>query len=210
MIRYERSRGWVVVACVAAAMILAVGFCLVVDADAPTIAARGEVVRTGLAPAQHQERNPGVPAPVAAPVHIGPVGEDFDTMVGLHAYASGTTTTTARRVAPRASRSAQRPAAPVDAPGDPTGERRWIESSAYTPCSAGQIMANGQRVYDGAVASTVLKRGTKWRVVEGPTAGRTYTVADTGGPRATFDIWMPSCPAAIQYGRPTILIERVE
>lgn len=61
-------------------------------------------------------------------------------------------------------------------------------------------MANGERVHDGAVASHVLPRGSRWKVLDGPLAGRVFTVKDTG-PKATFDVWMSSCGAARQYGR---------
>lgn len=95
---------------------------------------------------------------------------------------------------------------PPSSGGPPIGYQRSIGASAY--CLSGN-MANGERVHDGAVASTVLPRGTSWKIIEGKLAGKVLTVKDTGGPRATFDVWMASCPAAIDFGRPTLVIERV-
>lgn len=70
-------------------------------------------------------------------------------------------------------------------------------------------MANGKTVHDGAVASVVLPMGSRWRVVSGGgLAGRVFTVEDTGGPRATFDVWMASCPQAVRFGRPALVIEK--
>lgn len=69
-----------------------------------------------------------------------------------------------------------------------------VRSTAY--CLSGR-MANGARVHDGAVASTILPRGSRWQVTTGPFAGRSYVVEDTGAP---FDIWMTDCAAARAYG----------
>lgn len=119
----------------------------------------------------------------------------------LEAAAATVTTTTERPVATtvRAARSGPEPA-PVEA----TGTMRTIESSAY--CLSGR-MKNGEHVHDGAVASVVLAMGTSWKVLDGPLAGRVFTVEDTGGPQATFDVWMSSCQAAINYGRRDVTIE---
>ena len=51
--------------------------------------------------------------------------------------------------------------------------------------------------------------GSKWKVLSGPMAGRTFTVNDRIGHSSQFDIWMASCDACYQYGRKTIDIERV-
>lgn len=45
---------------------------------------------------------------------------------------------------------------------------------------------------------------SRWRVVE---TGQVLTVEDRIGSGSEFDIWMPSCRAAIQYGRKTVHIE---
>lgn len=91
------------------------------------------------------------------------------------------------------------------APQPRSTEGRSIGSSAY--CLRGR-MANGRQVHPGAVASVVLPMGSRWRVTSGGgLVGQVFTVEDTGGPRATFDVWMPSCPAAIRFGRPTLRIE---
>lgn len=79
-----------------------------------------------------------------------------------------------------------------------------ISSTAY--CETGH-MANGVPAHDGAVSSKVLPRGSSWLVLDGPLAGRTFTVEDTG-PLAFFDVAMPGrCADALVYGRHQILIE---
>lgn len=94
----------------------------------------------------------------------------------------------------------------------PPAERRQVASTAY--CETG-TMANGERTYDGAVAMGTKKNpeppfGTRFRVLSGPFAGRTLTVADRIGHGSQFDIAMPGrCPAALEYGRKQITVERV-
>jgi hypothetical protein len=81
---------------------------------------------------------------------------------------------------------------------------RSISSTAY--CESGR-MANGEIAHDGAVSSKVLARGTSWRVLSGPFAGRVFIVKDTGS-LAFFDIAMPGrCEEAVRYGRRNIQIE---
>lgn len=114
---------------------------------------------------------------------------------------------------PRASRSQARSGRPGAVSADPgqTTATRTIGSSAY--CLTG-TMANGSRVHAGAVASVVLPIGSRWTVTAADRAsgrglvGRTFTVEDTGGPRATFDIWVPTCGAAWSIGRPVLTIQR--
>ena len=72
-------------------------------------------------------------------------------------------------------------------------------------CERG-LMANRRVVHDGAVSSKVLGRGTRWRVLSGPHAGRIFVVEDTGA-AAYFDMWTSSCAAAVTYGRRPIQIE---
>jgi hypothetical protein len=117
---------------------------------------------------------------------------------------------TAVRIAPRGrgSRSTARnrtvtPHAPVRAvPGV-----RWVSSTAY--CLTG-TMANGQRVYRGAVAMNGVPFGTKYRVLDGPLQGAVLTVSDRIGSGSSFDVAMPGdCPAARAYGRRRIRIEQV-
>lgn len=117
-----------------------------------------------------------------------------------------TTTTT------RAARSRPRPApAPADrrAGGDVPRAYgvRLVSSTAY--CLTG-TMANGQRVYRGAVAMNGVPFGTRYRIIDGPLAGQVLTVADRIGHSSQFDIAMPGdCAAARRYGRRTITVEHV-
>lgn len=87
----------------------------------------------------------------------------------------------------------------------PAQASRSVSSTAY--CLKGR-MANGQRVHNGAVASKILPRGSRWKVLSGSMRGRVFTVKDTGS-KAYFDIWMSSCRAARIYGRQRIQITRV-
>lgn len=104
------------------------------------------------------------------------------------------------RSAPASSAAERRPGTEVEG-----GETRRVASTAY--CLTG-TMANGQRVYSGAVAMNGVPMGSRWEVVG---TGRVYTVADRIGHGSQFDIAMPgNCAAARGYGRRFITIRRVE
>lgn len=109
---------------------------------------------------------------------------------------------TTHKPRPRAARSTPTTRPKVRAAVQATGGVRTVSSTAY--CLRGR-MANGEYVHEGAVASRILPRGSAWRVLTGPLAGRVYVVKDTGG-KAYFDIWFPSCNAALAYGRRSIQI----
>lgn len=80
---------------------------------------------------------------------------------------------------------------------------RTVSSTAY--CLTG-TMANGQRVFRGAVAMNGVPLGSRWRIV----GGGTFVVADRIGHGSGFDIAMPGdCDGARRYGRRTVTIERV-
>lgn len=84
--------------------------------------------------------------------------------------------------------------------------RRVVDSTAY--CDHG-VMANGEWTSDGMVAMNGVGFGEKWRVLDGPMAGRVFRVADRIGHSSSFDLWLPTCDEARQYGRQQIQIERV-
>jgi 3D (Asp-Asp-Asp) domain-containing protein len=108
-----------------------------------------------------------------------------------------------KKVRPSRSRSV---APPVGHSQLPTagGDTRTVSSTAY--CLTG-TMANGQRVFRGAVAMNGVPMGSRWRVVE---TGEVYVVADRVGHSSGFDIAMPAdCAAAVRYGRRTVTVERV-
>ena len=119
--------------------------------------------------------------------------------VDFHALARLTTTTQ------RASRSRPRPAPATPAPRPAgTGDTRTVSSTAY--CLTG-VMANGQRVYRGAVAMNGVPLGSRWQVAE---TGAVYVVADRIGHSSGFDIAMPGdCAGARAYGRREITVRRV-
>lgn len=87
----------------------------------------------------------------------------------------------------------------------PTAPSKRLTLSSTMYCEHG-VMASGKYTHDGAVSSKVLPRGSRWRVLSGALAGRVFTVEDTGS-LAIFDMWVPSCATAIQYGRRPISIE---
>ena len=136
---------------------------------------------------------------------IPPVSIDYSTSTFPE---SSTTTTSAppRTTTTRVSRGVPRTPPPVTEPPAVDGETRSIGASAY--CLSGR-MANGRQVHDGAVASVVLPMGSTWRIVQGKLEGKVLTVEDTGGPRATFDVWMASCSQAMAFGRPRLVIQRI-
>lgn len=76
-----------------------------------------------------------------------------------------------------------------------------VVSTAY--CLTG-TMANGQAVYDGAVAANIWPLGTRLYLHE---LDRTVTVADRIGGGSELDIAMPGrCDDAIAYGRRTLTV----
>lgn len=82
-----------------------------------------------------------------------------------------------------------------------------VESTAY--CLTG-TMASGKKVYEGAAAMNGVPLGTKYQIINGPEAGKIYTIEDRISHSSEFDIAYPGdCDAAIEYGRRTIKIERV-
>lgn len=84
---------------------------------------------------------------------------------------------------------------------------RLVSSTAY--CLTGR-MANGQRVYDGAVAMNGEPFGARFEILDGPRAGSVLTVADRIGHGSQFDVAMPGdCAGARRYGRRSIHIRRV-
>lgn len=84
--------------------------------------------------------------------------------------------------------------------------RRVVDSTAY--CDHG-VTASGEWTSGGMVAMNNIEFGAKWRVLDGPMAGRVFRVADRIGHSSTFDVWLPTCDEARQYGRRSIEIERV-
>jgi hypothetical protein len=141
-------------------------------------------------------------APVVASTTSTSVDAGLVPAVTIEAPTTTTTTTTVATTSTSMPRS-QETAPPA---ANPTGDTRSISSTGY--CETGR-MSNGEYAHDGAVSSHVLARGTSWRVLTGPYAGRVLIVKDTG-PLAFFDIAMPGrCGEAIQYGRRQIQIEQV-
>ena len=132
------------------------------------------------------------------PQAMDPTFVDWDGVARIHAHNQA-----AQRAARSQSRPRPTPAASIPAPRA-GGDERTVSSTAY--CLEG-TMANGQRVYRGAVAMNGVPLGSKWQVIE---TGAVYTVADRIGHGSGFDIAMPGdCAAARAYGRRTITVRRV-
>lgn len=79
-------------------------------------------------------------------------------------------------------------------------------STAYSPCSAGSIMADGTHVRSGSVASNRHPLGTRIQLVGAPTffGRRDFTVRDRIGWGSDLDFWTPSCSGALAWGRRTV------
>lgn len=78
-----------------------------------------------------------------------------------------------------------------------------VSSTSYSPCSAGQTMADGSRVRWGSVAvpEGALALGTRITLRPGLYGRHRFTVRDHIGHGSQLDIWQSSCSGAIQYGR---------
>lgn len=75
-----------------------------------------------------------------------------------------------------------------------------VDSTAYSPCSAGQFMADGSHVRFGSVAMNALPLGTRITLRPGMYGRRRFTVRDRYGWGTQLDIWTPSCSDASRYG----------
>jgi 3D (Asp-Asp-Asp) domain-containing protein len=78
-----------------------------------------------------------------------------------------------------------------------------VASTNYSPCSSGQIMADGSRVRFGSVAMNMLPLGTRIYLRPGLYGRHRFTVRDRIGWGSQLDIWTPSCGGAVRYGRRT-------
>lgn len=86
----------------------------------------------------------------------------------------------------------------------PAGARITVSATAY--CLTG-TMANGEQVYEGAVAANAWPFGTRLYAHE---LGQTFTVADRIGHGSDVDIAMPGrCDDAIAFGRRTLTVSVV-
>jgi 3D (Asp-Asp-Asp) domain-containing protein len=78
-------------------------------------------------------------------------------------------------------------------------------STAYSPCSAGSIMADGTHVRLGSVAMNRHPLGTRITLTSRSFYGmRRFTVRDRIGYGSDLDFWTPSCRAALAWGRRTV------
>ena len=79
-------------------------------------------------------------------------------------------------------------------------------STAYSPCSAGSIMADGTHVRAGSVAMNRHPLGTRLTLVGDRTfyGRRRFTVRDRYGYGTELDFWTGSCSLAVAWGRRTV------
>ncbi len=103
-------------------------------------------------------------------------------------------------------RRLRRQPASASCDGGPPAKRVTVESTAYA--LRGE-MANGRPVHNGAVAMNCVPLGTRYRILEGPLAGRVVTVEDRIRRGSEFDIWVRTSAAARRYGRRTIDVQLV-
>lgn len=81
-------------------------------------------------------------------------------------------------------------------------------STAYSPCSAGSIMADGSHVRPGSLAHNGYPLGTRVWVTPAVFGRHRWTVRDRIGWGSQADFWTPSCGAADAYGRRYVKIRR--
>lgn len=154
-----------------------------------------------------ENSQPAAPEPRPAPV----VRQEAQTprpaaQSSISSPPAPTAAPAATQPAPSRPAPAANPApAPQRAPA--TGTVRRVSSTAY--CLTGR-MASGKFVYSGAAAMNGVPLGSRYRVLDGPRAGATFTIEDRIGHSSGFDIAYPgNCGAARQYGRRTISIQQV-
>lgn len=127
-----------------------------------------------------------------------PSSSTTTTLPALFQAPATVATTTVPPAPPSSSTTAPEPVAAASAGA-------WTTSST-SYCLRGST-ASGEPVRDGIVAVASSRwqelQGTRWAVLDGPYAGRTFTVLDHG-PAAHFDVWTSSCAAAKAYGTRTI------
>lgn len=75
-----------------------------------------------------------------------------------------------------------------------------VSATAYSPCSAGEYMADGTHVRFGSVAMNTLALGTRITLRPGMYGRHRFTVRDRYGSGTQLDIWTPSCSDASHYG----------
>lgn len=76
-------------------------------------------------------------------------------------------------------------------------------STAY--CLDGR-MADGTGVRAGSVAHNGYRLGTHLTISPSPTGGRRFVVRDRIGWGSELDFWLPSCAAAIAWGRRRVVV----
>lgn len=162
------------------------------------------VTTIGVHPLLAAGQAPPETTPTTGPPAGAETGDDDATDADADADESGdeveapaTTTTTERRT--RSTQNASRTGLPI-------GTTRQVSSTGY--CLTG-ITASGVRVGHGQAAMNGVPLGTVWRVIGGPRDGEVFEVTDRIGHGTDFDIWFPSCDAAIQYGRRAVTVELI-
>lgn len=78
-------------------------------------------------------------------------------------------------------------------------------STAY--CLHGR-MADGSYTRAGSIAHNGYRLGTRVTVWPSPTGQRRFIVRDRIGWGTQLDFWLPTCGAAVQWGRRTVHVRR--
>jgi 3D (Asp-Asp-Asp) domain-containing protein len=81
-----------------------------------------------------------------------------------------------------------------------------LTSTAYSPCSSGQVMADGHRAHFGAVANNAWRLGTRITIRPAFLGRHRFTVEDRIGYGTQLDLWTSSCTAAIRWGRRAVKV----
>lgn len=94
-----------------------------------------------------------------------------------------------------------------------SGSHHVASGTSYSPCSSGSVTADGTVLGDGrgadrrTAASNRHPLGTRIRLIgrqAGPGGIRRYVIRDRIGHGSDLDLWTPSCPGAVRFGRRTL------
>lgn len=79
-------------------------------------------------------------------------------------------------------------------------------ATAYSPCSAGTVMADGTGVRRGSLAHNGYALGTRVWATPAVFGRHRWTVRDRIGHGTEADFWTPSCSQAVAFGRRSVRI----
>jgi 3D (Asp-Asp-Asp) domain-containing protein len=81
------------------------------------------------------------------------------------------------------------------------GPVQTVTATSYSPCSSGDVMADGTHTRFGSVASNRHPLGTLLRMRRLVLGRRYFRVRDRIGYGTELDVWQRSCSGAVRFGR---------